>query len=262
MAETPSDRDTAHRTSASGASPAEGTADRQWSASVSQAHAIQLDALSRQTISLATVWQQLVEGSWRAAHAFSTASRMYLKVQLDSRDGEAARRPTRFEIALLQRTLLGERAKAVALDISRSQSTVSSRLGSCLGGMGFSPHISRVPLWLVAAAACSAGLPSPRYSRLTTIEGRGSACAIVSVPRVDRFLREQLTRTEFDVQQLLLDGLPYTEIAEARAASPRTIANQIASIFRKLGISGRPELLLHVVTRAARDESQPSSTTV
>lgn len=51
-----------------------------------------------------------------------------------------------------------------------------------------------------------------------------------------------LTESEQSVMQLVLEGMSNQEIAKARRRAVRTIANQVASIFRKLGIGSRCEL--------------------
>ena len=51
-----------------------------------------------------------------------------------------------------------------------------------------------------------------------------------------------LTSAEQEVVALLLDGHDNASIAAARKTSPRTTANQVASIFRKLGVASRAEL--------------------
>lgn len=53
---------------------------------------------------------------------------------------------------------------------------------------------------------------------------------------------EGLTPAEAHVLSLLLDGHDNASIAEARSTSARTIANQVAEIFRKLGVASRAEL--------------------
>ena len=55
-------------------------------------------------------------------------------------------------------------------------------------------------------------------------------------------LPETLTTAERAVARLLLEGRRNAEIAAERGKSPRTIANQVASIFRKLGVGARSEL--------------------
>jgi DNA-binding CsgD family transcriptional regulator len=51
-----------------------------------------------------------------------------------------------------------------------------------------------------------------------------------------------LTSAEREVALLALAGKSNNEIAEARHCSVRTVANQLQSVFRKLGIRSRAEL--------------------
>lgn len=62
-----------------------------------------------------------------------------------------------------------------------------------------------------------------------------------------------LTRGEAEVARLAAAGRTNAEIAEARGSAPRTVANQMASILAKLGISSRRELA--VVYYGARKRS-------
>ena len=54
----------------------------------------------------------------------------------------------------------------------------------------------------------------------------------------------RLTDAKAHVAELVLRGASGAEIARARGVSPRTIANQLASIYRKLGVCTRAELVL------------------
>lgn len=51
-----------------------------------------------------------------------------------------------------------------------------------------------------------------------------------------------LAEAEQEVCELVLRGQDNRAIAAKRGTSPRTVANQIASIFRKLGVHSRAEL--------------------
>jgi DNA-binding NarL/FixJ family response regulator len=53
-----------------------------------------------------------------------------------------------------------------------------------------------------------------------------------------------LSRCEREVARLARQGLSNAEIAEARGTSPRTVANQLARVYRKLGIGSRVGLAL------------------
>ncbi|HKY63372.1 MAG TPA: helix-turn-helix transcriptional regulator [bacterium] len=52
----------------------------------------------------------------------------------------------------------------------------------------------------------------------------------------------RLTPAERRVALALLQGLSNREIGDLRGSSPRTVANQIASIYRKMGVRSRAEL--------------------
>jgi DNA-binding NarL/FixJ family response regulator len=52
-----------------------------------------------------------------------------------------------------------------------------------------------------------------------------------------------LTASERSVVQLAYDGLSDRDIARARGTSARTVANQLRSAFRRLGIGSRVELV-------------------
>jgi DNA-binding CsgD family transcriptional regulator len=62
-----------------------------------------------------------------------------------------------------------------------------------------------------------------------------------------------LSRAERAVSLLALQGLSNQAIAEIRGASPRTIANHLANVYRKLGVNGRRELRARISTK--RDPS-------
>jgi DNA-binding NarL/FixJ family response regulator len=65
----------------------------------------------------------------------------------------------------------------------------------------------------------------------------------------------QLTAAEMSVLQHLLLGHSNRAIARARQRSVRTVGHQVASIFRKLGVSSRRELLATL-----RNQNRPATT--
>jgi DNA-binding NarL/FixJ family response regulator len=71
-------------------------------------------------------------------------------------------------------------------------------------------------------------------------------CALDGEPA----LPPALSTSERAVAALMLRGASNAEIAEARAKSARTVANQVASIFRKLGVRSRGELAARFAPRA------------
>jgi DNA-binding NarL/FixJ family response regulator len=71
----------------------------------------------------------------------------------------------------------------------------------------------------------------------------GDALVVISVPVASNPTSlDMLTRSERSVALDAVTGLSNAAIARKRRRAPRTIANQLASIYRKLGISSRAEL--------------------
>lgn len=67
----------------------------------------------------------------------------------------------------------------------------------------------------------------------------GKVLFVHSIPRPSV---KGLTPAEQEVLALVLDGFDNASIAEARKTTTRTVANQVASIFRKVGVASRSEL--------------------
>lgn len=70
----------------------------------------------------------------------------------------------------------------------------------------------------------------------------GRDVAVLSFPTDQLRVPESLSPAERDVTFALLHGATNAEIAARRGVAVRTVANQIASIFKKLGVSSRTEL--------------------
>ena len=65
---------------------------------------------------------------------------------------------------------------------------------------------------------------------------------VLSFPVPTADLRERLTRSEAEIAGEIMAGHSNAEIARRRGTAVRTIANQVASIYRKLGVRSRLEL--------------------
>lgn len=89
----------------------------------------------------------------------------------------------------------------------------------------------------------------PGDLRASTLEVGGVELLIVSYPiePSDLFADTALTKAEAEVAELAIEGKSNAEIAAARDTSVRTVANQMASILRKLGLGSRRELAVSYV---------------
>jgi DNA-binding NarL/FixJ family response regulator len=87
-----------------------------------------------------------------------------------------------------------------------------------------------------------AAAPDRRGARFATFSAEGGEFAVVAFPIASES-PDVLTSAERAVLAAILEGLRNDAIARRRRTSLRTVANQVASIFRKLGVRSRGELL-------------------
>lgn len=200
------------------------------------------DAVTRDTIELAEFWSLLLSGRAKLTGGFCDEQRHFLTFRYSSESscGLAERR-----VRYLERCLLGEQQKRVAADLRLSPATIAGGMAGCFREMGIAASGSRGPMLLVVAAHAGRGEGSIRTARLSAVPGKPEQT--VSIPRPDAALAPRLSHAEFRIARLLAEGWTYAEIARHRGSSVRTIANQVTSIFHKLGLSGRSELLHYIV---------------
>jgi DNA-binding NarL/FixJ family response regulator len=93
---------------------------------------------------------------------------------------------------------------------------------------------------------------SSHLARVATFRHGDTHFAVVSVPNDDEQLLAALSTAEGDVAMLAAEGITNAAIAQRRGTSRRTVANQMASIFRKLGIGSRLELAARIAPKPSR----------
>lgn len=209
--------------------------------------ALRADASGSAPCSLGQVWEDLVSGRSVLVSAFSDEQRCYA-IFRQVTDG--ARRALRArDRELVEHNLLGESEKVLAYDRGVSISTVAGRLSCGLRSMGLESRAAQVPILVsIAVHAFHGEARWQRYGAELPF-GRTSH-RLVSAPRPDLALPATLTLAEQHVVRLLIEGSSHAQIALARNRSERTIANQLASAFQKLGVSGRRPLLSHLIRSA------------
>jgi DNA-binding NarL/FixJ family response regulator len=79
----------------------------------------------------------------------------------------------------------------------------------------------------------------------------GEELVVLSAP-ADGEPPEGLSAAELDVALAIARGASNAEIAAARGTSARTVANQVASIFKRLGVSSRVQVAAAMSGRRAR----------
>ncbi len=212
------------------------------------------DDASGQSLPLAELWKLLVTGAVRIVDTFHTDQRCYLTLAAPATLGRAPRRLSARKVVTLQRILLGERQKSVALDCNLAASTIALTVAECLRTLGLDSRTARVPSLVVLAAHASRGLTDVLDCRVSDFALPATEAGqnprpyrVVSVARPDLDLGPALSAAEYAVARLLVEGKSYAEMALLRGTSVRTVANQVASVFQKVGVSGRSEFLSSLV---------------
>lgn len=93
-----------------------------------------------------------------------------------------------------------------------------------------------------ASAETPLAVPEPFGLRASFVEIEGERLLVLSYPVPSARLPHSLTSAERDVALAMLGGRSNRAIARARGTAERTVANQVAAIYRKLGVRSRTEL--------------------
>jgi DNA-binding NarL/FixJ family response regulator len=140
---------------------------------------------------------------------------------------------------LLERFFLGQSQKSLALEHELSHATVAAHCSAALHAFARGARAAHAPVLIVMAAHAARG------ARLepAVVEASGSDGRLLAhVPIPGFTFKDRLTRAEHAVAELTIQGAFHQAMARARGTSQRTIANQLAAIYFKVGVSARNEL--------------------
>ncbi|MDQ2642944.1 MAG: helix-turn-helix transcriptional regulator [Myxococcota bacterium] len=204
---------------------------------------------------LGRFWHELVAGEWKAESLEygKTHVSMYVSAVPASRRSALPAA----ELGVLRRILLGEPQKVIAMTDYLSCSSISATNHRALARLGLPCCIWNIPVLLFMAAHEAHGLSRPAAARLSFVGLGQRKLWEVSAPWPDAELKGLLSRAELAVARLSLSGYAHHEIAHVRRASPRTVANQLSSVFRKAGVSGRTELVCKLLRKPGDDPCLP-----
>ncbi len=188
---------------------------------------------------------ELISGSCKIERTEFTQQTCSVLVTRDQRpsNGDGAGLSAR-DTEILERALLEGVRKNPSLSTSGcALRVIAEILRRCFVFMGLRCWPSRIPFLLVMAAHAKCAPDSQRGAKQLLAQNQQFFRQSISVARPDNDLCEWLSPAEYAVTRLLVEGKSYQEMARLRETSKRTVANQLASAFHRLGISGRAELL-------------------
>jgi DNA-binding CsgD family transcriptional regulator len=188
-------------------------------------------------------WSSLWDGEWRVV-GHVTGPSSHTIVCGPSPSGPPLL--SREEIALAARWARGVPVKAIAADSGRSTPKVRELLAGVKHTLMLRSEAQFV--FLLGGStredrSSESGVPAPEGLE-ATIEGDGPDARLLLRYRCASWrLPQTLSAAERSVVLDLLAGASRGDIALSRGTSQRTVANQMASIFRKLRVGSRIELL-------------------
>jgi DNA-binding NarL/FixJ family response regulator len=196
---------------------------------------------------LAVVWEDVVSGRFRIAGSSCSDERCYLMLCPDDPMRVERRWFASCHVRLVERVLLGESQKALAMELSLSPAAVTVRLQKCMRALGLNCRPQAAPLLLVLAAHASRHNAPFEDVRFASRPYHGMEYRIVSCRRPDGVLPDLLGEEQRSVIRMLLEGRTYREIAVLRNRSVRTVSNQLTRTYVRLGVTGRVGLLRQLV---------------
>ena len=184
----------------------------------------------------AALVEGLVAGAWSVVDELDGNGCLYLVVRGNTAEERVARALTSLEHQMLERVALGQSNKFVSYELGIAQSCVSAYLSSARVKVGLRSRTELVQLVQFGRPAAS----EPHAERFCVPAGE---IVVLRVVREQGQTPAALTSSERCIFRAILDGRSNAEIAVSRGRSLRTVANQVASVFRKLAISSRAELV-------------------
>ncbi|MDX2089283.1 MAG: LuxR C-terminal-related transcriptional regulator [Kofleriaceae bacterium] len=178
------------------------------------------------------LWTGLVNGRWTLVDYWDHDGRRFFAAHANAPRFEDPRRLREREIAALTLTSEGATPKEIAYALGISNSNARAVLASGVRKLGLRGRADLHRLAFAEAHLIEIGLPNE--VRLQVLEVAHRRTPIGAAAR--------LTPSELAVARLAAAGRSNAEIAAARRSSPRTVANQMAAILRKLKLSSRVEL--------------------
>jgi DNA-binding NarL/FixJ family response regulator len=174
-----------------------------------------------------SLWPELLAGRWSLLDGFTSGGMRYL-IAYKNPEGARLRALHDRERAVLELALAGHSGKWIAFELRLSESTVARTLRTALRRIG---------------AVDTAPLVGVQNARFEPLEGVAPGIDLAVARLAPATTSVGLSDAERAVVSGILGGKRIAAIARERGTSPRTVSNQIASVYKKLGVSSRREVI-------------------
>lgn len=174
------------------------------------------------------LWPAILAGQWSLLDAFTAANTRYLVAYENPGVGMTLRALDPRERSVLELSLDGHSGKWISLELQLCESTVARTLRTALRKIGVTD---------------TAEVVGVRDAVFEPVEGLVAGVGL-AVARLTRAATTwHLSDAELAIVASIVSGKRIGAIARERGTSPRTVGNQLTSVYRKLGVSSRREVL-------------------
>ncbi|MGD8310877.1 MAG: helix-turn-helix transcriptional regulator [Chromatiales bacterium] len=194
-------------------------------------------------------WEALVAGRWSLIEHFDSDDRRFIVAVRNDPQYADPRGLTQRERQVAEYVGMGRSSSEIAYTLGLAPSSVTDCSLRAQRKLGLDS-------WRELATFFARNGPRARLARFAV---RDQQLLIGSYPRIPEHALQGLTPAERDVLAALLAGSTQADIAARRGSSERTIANQVQSIYRKLGVRSRNELAAELYSSSGSSPSESSS---
>lgn len=195
-------------------------------------------------VSTRELWFRFKRGELEIHSARYSLERCFVTLR-QTRRNAARVRPV--EWTCFERLLCGDQPKVVADELAVSRSTVCSYWRNAIEFLCEPGAVRRAGAFLVVCAS-STRAAQDEFVPFHGFTEQGELVLSVSLAN-GRLKDVHLSPAEWEIARAVILGKAASEISRERNTSPRTVANQLNAIYRKLGISGRRELVFAALVR-------------
>lgn len=192
------------------------------------------------------LWSGLVDGRWSLVDRFESDGRRFVVALRNDSPYADPRSLTQAEKQVVQLVSKGSSNKAVSYELGVSESTVGTHVSAAMRKL----RVQRRECLVES---------NDGYEPVCTMQLGEHGLAVARSVEWTHRLPGNITTAEQEVASGILRGLKDAEIAVERRVARRTVANQVRSLFQKLGITSRSELVRRMSTDRAPQAFRRSS---
>ena len=191
-------------------------------------------------------WRTLVDGRSTLVLSFEWEGRQFMVLRSQTSGECVGAALTARERQVVAYRARGYALKYIAYELGLTASTISSCAASARAKLGFRSDVEMIAAFSQPAQPeqkPQAELSAPPGLRRSRLVYGGAQLVVLSFLRCDPEIPTCLSEAERCVLRFLLSGEPVSKIAERRGTSLHTVCNQVASIYKKLRVGSRAELV-------------------